>query len=176
MFLSNISNFSKISDYFPIISGAIITDLIVISRVIFGTITGKTMKIWYRKYGLSAVIADVFIIILGVLLTRFIYPYIFKEYSLFFFAGLAVCIQVVHDLLFAQLCYAIPRRKSEIMDTFKDYATEFGPIILLADAMMMVSTIIIASLLSSLSLNTNIIVFIISIYIIPYFLYSIPAN
>jgi len=173
MWLNDISNFSKTSDYFPILSGAIITDLIVISRVIFGSIKKKTLKTWYNKYGLSAVIADVLIIVLGVLLTRFIYPYVFKEYSIFLFSGLAVCIQLIHDLLFAQMCYVIPRGQSEIIDTFKDYADEFGPIILLADALMMVSTIIIASLLSSLSYNINIVVFIISVYIIPYFLYSI---
>ena len=173
MFLSNISNFSKTSDYFPILNGAIITDLIVILRVILGMITKNTLKVWYKKYGLSAVIADVLIIVLGILLTRFIYPYIFKEYSIFLFSGLAVCIQLIHDILFAQLCYAIPRGKSEIMDTFKDYANEFGPIILFADAMMMVSSIVIASILASLSFNANIIVFIISVYIIPYFLYSI---
>lgn len=170
---TDISNFNNTSDYLPILNGALITDLIVISRVIMGFITDKSMKIWYRKYGLSAVIADVVIIVLGIILTRFIYPFVFKDFSIILFTALAVCIQVIHDLLFAQLTYMIPRGKSEIMDTFKDYAKEVGPTILLADAAMMVSSIILASILSSLNLNTNILVLIISVYIIPYFLYSI---
>jgi hypothetical protein len=170
---NDISNYNNTSDYLPILNGALITDLVVISRVIMGFITDKSMKTWYRKYGLSAIIADVLIIVLGILLTRFIYPFVFKDFSIILFAALAVCIQVIHDLLFAQFVYAIPRGKSEIIDTFKDYAKEVGPTILLADAAMMVSSIVISSVLSTMNLNTNMIVLIISIYIIPYFLYSI---
>jgi hypothetical protein len=84
-----------------------------------------------------------------------------------------VIVQLIHDLLFAQLFYSIPRGNSEILDTFKDYATEFGPVILLADAAMIISTILIASFLSTRSVNTNIIVLLVILYLVPYFIYSI---
>ena len=60
-----------------------------------------------------------------------------------------------------------------MFDTFKDYAKELGFIILLADATMIISSILLGSLLASLSLNSNIVILIVLLYIIPYMLYSL---
>jgi hypothetical protein len=76
-------------------------------------------------------------------------------------------------LLFAQFFNCVPRGESEILDTFKDYAKELGAVILLADAAMMVSTVLIASFLVSMSEKNNAILTIVLLYLIPYFLYSI---
>ena len=89
--------------------------------------------------------------------------------------GLAVAIQMTHDVIFAQFFYAVPRGRSAILDTFKDYATENGPVILLFDAAMIVATLFMASLLVTFSLNVNLILLIVILYILPYALYSIPA-
>jgi hypothetical protein len=67
----------------------------------------------------------------------------------------------------------MPRGASAILDVFKRYATEVGFIILLADAMMIAGTVLLGSLLASQSLNTNMIVFLVALYVIPYVLYSI---
>ena len=79
----------------------VITDLCVIFLLIFGFIKSSVLVEWYRKYNLSAVIADVLIIVIGIIITRFIYPYVFGgNFSLIKFIGLAVSIQIVHDILF----------------------------------------------------------------------------
>ena len=169
----DITNFRKAVDYLPLINGAIITDLIVILRVILGQIKSKTLKEWYKKYGLAGVLADVLSITIGVIIVQLIYPLIFSKFNIFIFAILAVIVQVIHDLLFAQFFNWIPRGKSEILDTFKDYANELGPVILLADAAMMVSTVLITSLLASFNEKINSILLIVNLYLVPYFLYSI---
>lgn len=173
MYFQDISKFANLSDYLPILNGAIITDLIVMLRVVLGQIKSKSLTSWYKKYGISSVFADVLSIVIGIIVARFLYPLIFSKFSVFLFAALAIVVQVTHDLLFASFFNYIPRGKSDILDTFKDYAKEFGPIILLADATMMVSTVILGSLLASLSANLNMVILIISLYIVPYFLYSI---
>lgn len=170
---NDISNFNNINNYLPILNGAIITDLGVILLVIFGYIKSKTLKIWYNKYGLSGILADVLSIVIGIIIARFIYPYIFCNYSIITFIIVAIIIQLVHDLLFAGFFQMIPRNQSSILDTFKDYANELGPIILVADALMIISTIILSSYMSLYSTNTNIVILIICLYLIPYFLYSI---
>jgi uncharacterized protein YacL len=169
----DISNFTKAVDYLPLINGAITTDLIVILRVILGQIKSKTLKEWYKKYGLAGVLADVLSITIGVIIVQLIYPLIFSKFNIFIFAILAVIVQVIHDLLFAQFFNWIPRGKSEILDTFKDYANELGPVILLADAAMMVSTVFITSLLASFNEKINSILLIVNLYLVPYFLFSI---
>jgi hypothetical protein len=173
MFFKNISDFNNTSDYISIFNGVLLTDMIVISLLIAGIIKSKVLNLWYRKLSLSAVIADVLIIFIGIILARFLYPYFFTQYSLFKFIGLAVCIQVIHDILFYKLSISIPRGKSQIMDIFKDYGKEASYKAILADSLMMVSSILIASFLKGQTNNINIIIMIVLIYLVPYLIYTV---
>ena len=173
MQFQDISRFANVSDYLPILNGALITDLFVIALVISGAIKSVTLKEWYHKYGLSAVLGDVLILVIGVIIVRAIYYLVFSKFSIVAFVGLAVIVQLIHDLSFAQMMNAIPKGRSMIMDTFKDYGKEMGGLILLADALMISGTAILGSLLASSSLNINIIVLILAIYLVPYFIFSL---
>jgi hypothetical protein len=172
MYFKNISQFANTSDYLPIFNGVLITDMIVMCLLISGVIKSSVLKIWYKDLSLSAVIADVLIILIGIILARFFYPYIFNEYSLIKFIGLAVVIQVIHDILFYQLCVSIPRGRSHILDIFKNYGMENGYKAILSDSAMMVCAILIGSYLKGKSLNMNIITMIVAVYIVPYLIYS----
>ncbi len=172
--LSNISNFSNTADYLPILNGVIFTDLIVIALLIGGVIKSKVLQDWYRDLSLSAVIADVLILVLGIILARFLYPYVFgKQYSLLKFILLAVLIQITHDTLFYLLCTSVKRGKSRILDVFKDYGKEKGAGAIVADSLMMISSILIASYLKGCSLNANLIKLIIGVYLVPYMIYTV---
>lgn len=171
--LGNISNFNNTSDYLPIITGALIVDLIVIIFAVINVIKSKTLITWYDKFGPSAVLADVLSIVIGIIIARYLYPFIFTEYSLMKFLFLTVIVQITHDLLFSYFFNSVPRGNSNILDVFKDYATEGGVKILGIDALMMISTIIIGSYLSTFNNNNMIILFIVILYIFPYLLYSL---
>lgn len=169
----SISEFNNTSDYLSILNGALITDLFVIFLLIFDFINSKVLVEWYRKYNLSAVIADVLIIVIGIIITRFIYPYVFGEsFSLIKFIGLAVLVQITHDILFYYMFKLVPRGKNMMLDTFKDYANEVGFKAVLSDSLMIISTCLLSSYFVSLNLNTNIIILIISLYILPYAIYK----
>jgi uncharacterized protein YacL len=169
----SISNFNNTSDYLSILNGALITDLFVIFLLISGAIKSKVLVEWYRKYNLSAVIADVLIIVIGIIIARFVYPFVFGEnFSLIKFIGLAVVIQIVHDILFYYMFKMVPRGKNMMLDTFKDYANEVGFKAVLSDSLMIVSTCLLSSYFVSLNLNTNIIILILSVYILPYAIYN----
>jgi uncharacterized membrane protein YoaK (UPF0700 family) len=171
--MKHISSFSDTSDYLPILNGVILTDLAVIALLLSGAIGSYVLKMWYREYTLGAVIADVLIIFIGIVLARFLYPYIFKEYSLVKFLLLVVAIQVIHDLLFYSLAVSIPRGKSKIMDVFKDYGKEVGHKAILADSAMMVSSVLLATFLKQQTLNTNLLVLLFSVYLVPYMVFSV---
>jgi hypothetical protein len=173
MQFQDISRFANVSDYLPILNGALITDLFVIALIISGTIKSVTLKEWYHKYGLAAVLGDVLILVIGVIIVRAIYYLVFSKFSIVAFVGLAVIVQLIHDLSFAQMMNVIPRGRSMIIDTFKDYGKEMGGLILIADALMISGTAILGSLLASSSLNINIIVLIVAIYLVPYFIYTL---
>jgi hypothetical protein len=171
--MSNISNFSNVSDYLPILNSVIITDIFVITLLIKGLIKSKVLENWYRNLTLSAVIADVLIIVIGIILARFLYPFIFSNYSLTTFLLLAVLIQITHDILFYLFSISIQRGKSRILDIFKDYGKEKGTGAIIADSLMMISSILIASYLKGKTLNANIIILIFSIYLVPYMVYTV---
>ena len=173
MQFQDISRFANVSDYLPILNGALLTDLFVIAMVIFGFIKSVTLKEWYHKYGLAAVLGDVLILVIGVIIVRAIYSLIFSKFSILFFVGLAVIVQLIHDLSFAQMLNMIPKGRSMIMDTFKDYGSEMGGLILIADALMISGTSMLGSLLASSTLNVNIIVLIVAVYMVPYFIYTV---
>ena len=176
MIFKNISNFSNINDYLPILNAIIITDMFVLSRVVLKQIKINSLNEWYNKYGLSAILTDVLSIMIGIILTRFFYPFIFKQFNIILFCILAVIIQVTHDLIFAYYFNIIPMGKSRILDTFKKYGKEVGYTIIFADSLMIISSILIGSLLCNLSLNLNIFLLIVLLYIIPYLLYSIDNH
>jgi hypothetical protein len=171
--LKSVHSFRNIGDYLPILNGVLITDLIVIVLTLMGLIQSKILLKWYRTYNISAVIADVLIIVIGIIIARFLYPFIFAEYSLIKFIFLVLCVQIIHDILFYIFVSSIPRGKSKILDIFKDYGKENSYKAIIADSMMMITAVLLASWFKSFTYNTNIIILIVSIYLTPYLVYSL---
>lgn len=176
MCLGDVSNFNRISDYVPILTAALVVDMAIMALTIAGGVNIRSLNQWYNKFGLAAVIADVLIIVIGIIISRFLYPFLFTKYSLALFLGLALVVQLVHDVLFGLTLTYIPSKKSDMVDVFKDYAKESGLQILFADAIMVLSTVIIASYLATWSTNSNIIALIVVVYVLPYLLYSLPKG
>ena len=168
----NIANFNNINDYLPLFNAVLITDLFVILLLNTSVIKSQVLKKWYSQYNLSAVIADVLIIMIGLIITRAIYYYIFDNFSILKFILVAILVQVIHDILFYVLFKNVPRGMNRMLDTFKDYANEVSYKAIISDSGMMVMAAIIASYLAGESLNKNIIVLVVSIYMLPYLLYN----
>jgi hypothetical protein len=168
----NISNFNNVNDYLPIFNAVLITDMVVILLLIFGFIKSKVLVEWYKKYNLSAVIADILIIFIGIIITRYIYSKIFSEFSIIKFTILAVLVQITHDILFYVFFKNIPRGTNMMLDTFKDYADEVGFNAILSDSGMMIMASLLSSYLTGQSLNTNSILLIVLVYILPYIVYN----
>lgn len=168
----NISNFNNINDYLPLFNAVLITDLFVILLLNTGFIQSKVLRKWYSQYNLSAVIADVLIILIVLIIARAIYYYIFKTFSLLHFIIIAVILQITHDILFYVLFTNIPRGVNNMIDTFKDYAKDVSYSAILADSGMIIMSCLIASYLVNKSTNTNIIVLVSSLYLLPYLLYN----
>jgi hypothetical protein len=75
-------------------------------------------------------------------------------------------------MLFYAFFKSVPRGMNRMLDTFKDYAKEVSYKAVLSDGGMMAMAALIASYLAGKNLNTNIIVIIVSLYILPYILYN----
>jgi len=170
--LKNIANFNNTNDYLPMLNAVLITDLFVILLLNTKVIKSRVLRQWYTQYNLSAVIADVLIILIGLIITRAIYYYIFESFSIVKFIILAVIVQVTHDILFYVLFSNTPRGLNKMLDTFKDYANEVSYKAILADSSMMIMSSLLAFYLVNKNTNTNIITFISVMYLLPYLLYN----
>jgi hypothetical protein len=174
--LSNISNIYETSDLLPIFIAVLIVDLIVIIIAKKTGLFGKQIKIWYEKLGITAVILDVFIIVIGILITKYIFNY-FKlnllNFNPLYFILIAVMVQLIHDILF-YILVIVPsvKGKSDVMDIYKDYAVENGYKILIADMIMVITSCLLAMLLKSQPNHLNISILILVIYLIPYYVYD----
>ena len=168
----NIADFNNINDYLPLFNAVLITDLFVIFLLNARVIKSQVLKQWYSQYNLSAVIADILIILIGLIITRAIYFYVFETFSILKFVILAVIVQIAHDILFYVFFTNIPRGVNKMLDTFKDYANDVSYKAILADSGMMIMSCLIASYLANKNTNTNIIVLISFLYLLPYLLYN----
>jgi uncharacterized protein YacL len=168
----NIANFNNINDYLPLFNAVLITDLFVILLLNMRVIKSQVLRQWYSQYNLSAVIADVLIILIGLIITRAIYYYVFETFSIVKFIILALAVQITHDILFYIFFSNVPRGVNKMLDTFKDYAKDVSYKAILADSGMMIMSCLIASYLTNKTTNTNIIVLVSFVYLLPYLLYN----
>jgi len=165
----DISNYEKITDYLPILNGVLLVDLAGIQMLIGGIIQSKKLGEWYQTFRLEAVMADVLIIVIGIIVARFIYPFLFKSFSLFSFVLLTVGVQLVHDFGFYLFFQWFPTGKNKMMDVFQEYAKEVGINAVFFDSGMIALASILASWLASFSTNTNIVLLIFILYVFPYY-------
>jgi hypothetical protein len=165
-------NYNNKFEYIPIITANIYADLFIIF-ITFSKIYVhiKSLEGWYKKYRLSAMIADILIGVLYILLGRYIVYKSGLQIGLTAFAGICVFIQIIFDLLFYILFTAIPKGSNDMLDYFKGYSKEAGASALLGDSFLVIMAVIISALLNQSSYDTNIVFLILSIYLTPYFIY-----
>ncbi len=165
-------NYNNKFEYIPIITANIYADLFII----FVTFTKIYVKInslegWYKKYRLSAMIADILIGVLYILLGRYLVYKSGLTIGLTAFAGICVAIQIVFDFLFYIFFTTIPKGVNDMLDYFKGYSKQAGASALLGDSFLVIMAVILSALLNQSSYDTNIVFLIMSIYLTPYFIY-----
>ena len=171
------SDYYDIKTIFPIFMGALTVEFIFLVMIrYFPVFFGKPVSQWWTTYGLSAIICDVSIMVLGVLLARYIYTKMEWKWSLTKFLVLIVAIQVIHDfLLYVLVINPLPKGHNAIFDLFKKYSAS-GWKILLADAIMIILTVLFGLYYTSITdVNQYMALFLI-LYTLPYFLHKEGIN
>ena len=165
-------NFANKFEYVPIITANIYADLLIIfltfSKILYNS---PSLEGWYKKYRLSAMLADILIGVLYILLGRYLVYKMGWKIGLTAFAALCVLIQIIFDFLFFILFTIIPRGSNNMLDYFKGYAKEVGSNALLGDSVLVVFAVVLSALLNTKGFDTNIVFLILSIYLTPYFIY-----
>lgn len=168
----DISQFNNIDDYLPILTAILIVDMIVMILSISNIIQSNYIKIWYQKFFLSAVLADVLVLFIVVIFARAIYYYIFDTFSIINFIFVMLALQITHDILFYIMISMIPRGANKMIDVFQDYAKELSYGAIIGDSIMVIAIGLIASYLANFEANTNIIILVVFLYLLQFILYN----
>lgn len=169
--ISNITSYKNVGDWNYIFVAVLIVDFIVIvlSKYTFNV---NSLNEWYDKFGVLAISSDVLSILLGIAVTRYIYTCMKLNNPLYFMLIL-VGFQLFHDILFyLTIIKPIPYGHNSMIDVFKNYSEEAGAKILVADALMMIFSVVIASLLKSSSGHLTIFVGLLTAYALCYIVYT----
>ena len=168
----DISKFHRTSDYLPIFNSIITVESFIIYFSVLGLFKSKQLKKWYTDFGLSAVLADICLISLILIVCRYLYKYLFDEFNIWLFIGLALFIEVIHDVSYYALFMYIPRGVNKMFDVLKDYSKEVNWYAILGNNLTIVAIILIASLTVNAPVNINVLFLILSLYSIPYLINS----
>ena len=171
----DISEYEEVKDWIYLIVGVLIVEVFVIFLTRFyPDLLGKSLNIWYNRFKLSAVLADVLIILIGFGIARYVYSewiYPTKDWNPVYFTGTAVGVQIVHDILFYfGVIRPLPQGSNAMMDVFKAYAESGGAKIIAADSAMMIGSSVLAMLLKAAQPHVVVAVTLVTAYILPYIL------
>ena len=178
----DISKYNRVSDFWYIFVAVLIVEVIVIFLTRYTDVFGPILNRWYDVFGLSAVLADVLIIVIGFAIGRYVYTgwvkdkFVEGKWSLLYFTGTLVAVQVIHDLLFYfGVINQMPLGKSSMIDIFKTYAEQGSWKILLGDAGMMIASSLLAMELKASAGHIVTSLGLVGLYAIPYLLASKPV-
>ena len=170
--LNNISDFKNNDDLLPIFLAVAIIDLIVILIAKYTSFFGRQINVWYDKLGMTAVLLDIFIIVIGLLVTRFIFTYFSLTFSPIKFIIIALIVQILHDIGLYKLFIEPHKGGNLIFNIYKDYAKENGFKIILADSGMVIGSCLLAMYLKGEQSYNNIALFIFVLYLLPNYVYK----
>ena len=165
-------HFSDKSEYIPILTANIYADLFIIFLTFAGIFYKSTsLTSWYKKYRLSAMMADILIGVLYMLLGRYLVSYFKLDVGLTSFAAICVGIQIIFDFLFYLFFSAVPYKSNDMLDFFKEYAKETKLDAIFGDSVLVIFAVILSALLNTQKVDFNIVALILSLYVTPYFIY-----
>ena len=128
---------------------AIIVDTVIGYYLLISKRGGRYIKEWYKTFTIGAYTMDVLSIVIGTYIATSLTNDVYKQLLFVIIVGL------IHDISFG-VFLTKTNVKSSVLDLFRNYANELGTTILIVDAFMLVSTILLAYFLKSNLSITNI--------------------
>lgn len=107
-------------------------------------LVGTVVNEWYDQFSMGAYVTDVASMSFGIFLALLLFQYVLPKSSFtpVNFVISVVVIQMTHDLLFGALVRAYRKGSHRMMDMFKRYVGDHGWKILIVDAVMMISSVL----------------------------------
>lgn len=167
--MESITNYKNNSGWLYIITAVVSLEIVFI--VLYSRLSAN-LRLWYNKFGLLGVLADVLIILLAIAIARYIYTvWVIPKYgnNPLLFILTVLIIQIVHDFIYYfAIVQPWPKGQNAIIDFMKQYGREGGLWPILGDSSMVITMSAFAFILSDIPSYVNVFILLIAIYMIPY--------
>ena len=171
-----ITNYNNLNDWLYIVPAVVLVDFIVVCLAKYPGRNPyfkiQSLDKWYESFGIFAIGSDVLSILIGIMITRYIYTS-FDLHNPLYFLAILLLFQLFHDMLFYMfVIQPMPKGHNTMIDVFKEYGLENGAKILGADALMMLFSVLTASLLKYLPPHYTIATLFITLYSFCYIIFT----
>jgi hypothetical protein len=171
----DISDYHDLNDWGFLVTAAIVIEVVVIAITrFFPAFSGKYLNLWYSRFKLSAILQDVLSVLIGFGIARYIYTeYVYpkNDWNPWYFTGIALVVQIVHDILFyIGVIRQVPEGQNGMLDVFKKYGEAGGAKLIAGDSAIMAGTSLVSMLLKSFPAHGVIFLALAATYAIPYFM------
>jgi hypothetical protein len=171
----DISDIYELGDWSYLLVAAVVVEVVVIAITrFFPAFSGKYLNLWYSRFKLSAVLADVVSVLIGFGLAKYFYTEVIypkADWNPLYFTGTAIVIQVIHDILFYfGIIKQVPEGKNGILDVMRSYGEAGGAKLVLGDSVIMAGTSVGAMLLKATSPHLVLLIGLVAAYSLPYFM------
>ena len=178
--MKTITNSNAVGDILYIFVAALVVDFLTVLITKYPGpapyFTVKALDDWYSRFGLTAVAADVLSVMNGVVAARYIFTAFGLSGTLIFVAVLLI-FQLCHDaFFFLAVITPLKRGENAMIDVFKNYATENGGKILVADALLVLGTAAGATVLKNLPFHWTASVGLVTAYALSFVTYTKAAS
>ena len=100
---SDISNVQNVDNYLPILNGCINAELTIVFLCVYEFFVSVKLRKWYKTFQLTALVFNISAMLLILILSRYIYRYIFSKFHILYFIGIAILLQILYSCFFAFL-------------------------------------------------------------------------
>jgi len=173
--MEDVSEYENIYDWILIVIAAILVEVVVLCLVRFcPDIFGKAINIWFNRFKLSAVLADVLTIMIGFGITRYVYSewfYPTYNWNPLYFTGLSAIIQMLYvSFFYFVVVRPTPQGYNTMIDALRDIVSAGGSKILGSDALKIMGASVLTMLLKSAPLHISAAIAILGTYAVPFLL------
>lgn len=132
-----------VSNPAAVVLAVVIVDILAL-LLARNNMVGEVIKDWYNDFSLGAFTSDIASMTFGIFLALVIFKHFLPKsaFTPVNFVVAVVVIQMTHDLSFSLLIRNYKKGQNRMMDMLKRYANENGWKILLVDATMMVTSVV----------------------------------
>ena len=151
----------------------VVSTVILVARYYPEKFGGESLNQWYDSFGLEGVTANLSILVLGFMITQYLYTVYVEPmvggWKPVYFVLLFLVVQILHDILFYYaVVKPLPKGMNDMIDVCKKYVDENGVSVITANSLVVIVATGITFALESAPMAVAVVIAALAAYSIPF--------